>query len=142
LILADAISLALYLFAIIPSLAVLGGADNDIFNHAVKVNFAFGASAVDASVLSPFQSMAGLAQPLAVRLHLPYALAYLVDPSHMNAVVTVVCAFLMSVAIFVFSISLGAHPITVVIAQQIAAVGFFPPLWAFLLPWTIFRTTK
>jgi hypothetical protein len=140
LVLAGAVSLALYLGAVIPSLSALGGVDNDNFNHWIKVNFAFGGNAVDTSVLSPFQGMAGLPQPLAVRLHLPYLLAYLVDPCHMNPVVTVVCAFFMSVAIFVFAVALGARPITAVIAGQIAAVGLFPPLWVFLLPWTKFWT--
>jgi hypothetical protein len=86
--------------------------------------------------------MSGLPQPLAVRLHLPYLLAYLVDPCHMNSVVTVVCALFMSIAIFVFAVALGARPITAVIARQIAAVEFFPPLRVFLLPWTKFRTTN
>ena len=141
LIFAGAAALALYLAVVIPSLGALGGVDSDNFNHWVKVNFAFGGSALDASVLSPFQGMAGLAQPLAVRLHVPFLLAYLVDPDHMNGVVTVVCAFLMAVAVFVLAVALGARPILAAIAGQVAAAGFFPPLWVFLLPWTQFWTT-
>jgi hypothetical protein len=141
LILAGAAALALYLAAIVPSLGALGGVDSDNFNHWVKVNFVFGAGAFDTSVLSPFQALAGLAQPLAIRLHLPFLLAYLVDPAHMSTVVTVVCAFLMAVAVFVLALALGARPVVAAVTGQIAAVGFFPPLWVFLLPWTQFWTT-
>lgn len=137
----SASALVVYLAAVIPSLGSLGGVDSDNFNHWVKVNFAFGGNALDASVMSPFQGMAGLAQPLTIRMHLPFLLAYLVDPGHMNTVVTVVCAFLMAVAVFVFAVALGVRPLVAAVAGQVAAVGFFPPLWVFLLPWTKFWTT-
>ena len=137
-----ALVLSAFLLVTLPFFNSSGATDAENFNHWVKTNFRFGDSALDNSVLSPFQGMGGLAQPLAVRIHLPYLAAYLLSPGHMEGIVTIVSAFLLAVAVFYLCRTMGAGVLCSIVAGQIAAVFFFPPLWLFLLPWSHFMTTE
>jgi hypothetical protein len=136
------ISLCLFLILTLPFFNSSGAIDAEHFNHWVKTNFRFGDSALDNSVLSPYQGLGGLVQPLAVRIHIPYLAAYLFSPGHMEGVVTVVSAFIFAVAVFCLCRAMGAGALCSIVAGQIAAVFFFPPLWLFLLPWSHFMTVE
>jgi hypothetical protein len=136
------ISLGLFLISTLPFFNSSGAIDAEHFNHWVKTNFRFGDSALDNSVLSPYQGLGGLVQPLAVRIHIPYLAAYLFSPGHMEGVVTVVSAFIFAVAVFCLCRAMGAGALCSIFAGQIAAVFFFPPLWLFLLPWSHFMTVE
>jgi hypothetical protein len=78
-----AISLCFFLLVTLPFFDSSVATDAENFNHWVKTNFRFGDSALDNSVVSPFQSLGGLAQPLAVRIHIPYLAAYLLSPERL-----------------------------------------------------------
>ena len=136
------ISLGLFLILTLPFFNSSGAIDAENFNHWVKTNFRFGDSALDNSVVSPYQGMGGLVQPLAVRIHIPYLAAYLFSPGHMEGVVTVVSAFILAVSVFCLCRAMGAGALCSIVAGQIAAVFFFPPLWLFLLPWSHFMTVE
>ena len=137
-----AVALGFFLLVTLPFFDSSGATDAENFNHWVKTNFRFGDSALDNSVVSPFQSLGGLAQPLAVRIHIPYLAAYLLSPHHMEGIVTIVSAFILAVAVFYLCRNMGAGVLCSIVTGQIAAVFFFPPLWLFLLPWSHFMTTE
>lgn len=137
-----ALVLSAFLLVTLPFYDSSGATDAENFNHWVKTNFRFGDSALDNSVVSPFQGLGGLAQPLAVRIHIPFLAAYLLSPSHMEGIVTVVSAFLLAVAVFYLCRTMGGGVLCSIVAGQIVAVFFFPPLWLFLLPWSHFMTTE
>jgi hypothetical protein len=137
-----ALALSIFLLVTLPFFNSSGAIDAEHFTHWVKTNFRFGDSAFDISAVSPYQGLGGLVQPLAVRVHIPYLAAYLLSPGHMEGIVTIFSAFILAVAVFCLCRTMGAGVLCSIVAGQIAAVFFFPPLWLFLLPWSHFMTTE
>jgi len=137
-----ALVLSTFLLVTLPFFDSSGAIDAENFNHWVKTNFRFGDSALDTSAVSPYQGLGGLVQPLAVRIHIPYLAAYLLSPGHMEGIVTIVSAFFLAAAVFYLCRTMGGGVLCSIVAGQITAVFFFPPLWLFLLPWSHFMTTE
>jgi hypothetical protein len=77
------------------------------WRHWASINFAFGSSVFDLSVISPVQGLGGLTLPLGVWLHPSYVLPHLfqniVDPSFFNPLIGIILLFLATILLGIAS---------------------------------------
>jgi hypothetical protein len=115
--------------------------DSENFNHWIKANYAYGTSALDNSLISPFQGLGGLIQPLAVRLHLPFIVAQLLSPADPHGVISISSSIFLGFAIFLLCLSLGLGATQSLITGQLGSIFFFPPIWNLLVARSHFMIT-
>jgi hypothetical protein len=135
-------SLLFYLLISTVFLGRIDGLDPEHFDHWVKTIFEFSSSPFDISVLSPFQGMGGLCQPIAARIHIPFLMGFIFSPDNTRGIITVVSALLLGTAGAFFCYTIIKNIFLSILAGQFLAIFFFPPIWTFLLPWSNFFTTS
>ena len=109
------------------------GHDTEHFQHWASAAFEYGSSALDQSVMSPFQGIGGLVQPLSVGVHPAYAVPKALGNADLRLGNLVVSMLLLGVATFAFSRAMGLSGWLSVFAAQAMAIGSLPPFWSWSL---------
>lgn len=109
--------------------------DSENFSHWEHTNYTYTSSAVDLSVMSPFQGMGGLVQPLGVWISPAYILPHLFQIEATRAGFIFVGGLLMGLATFLLGRANGLKPASSVVAAQTAAIFSFPPMYVWVHPY-------
>ena len=104
------------------------GHDTDHFLHWQSADFEYALSPLDVSVMSPFQGLGGLAQPLAVWINPAYIVPHLFTPTQPQAGGTVAAMVLMAVATFLLGRSLGLPCWLAVFGAEVVSVFSLEPM--------------
>jgi hypothetical protein len=112
------------------------GHDTEHFQHWTSAAFEYGSSAIDQSVMSPFQGLGGLVQPLCVGMHPVYAISHAFGAADQRVGNLVVAMVLLGVSTFVFARAMGLSGWLAVFAAQAMAIGSLPPFWSWTLAYT------
>ena len=115
--------LAIYVFCVLCFCPLPDpGDDTEHFQHWASANFEYASSPVDLSVMSPFQGLGGLVQPLAVWMNPAYIVPKLLAPAEPRAMGTAVAMILMVAATFLLARALGMPSWLALAAGQIVAI--------------------
>jgi hypothetical protein len=109
------------------------GHDAEHFQHWASAAFEYGSSAIDQSVISPFQGLGGLVQPLGVGMHPAYAVPKAMGATDLRIGILVVSILLFCISTFAFARAMGLSGWLAVFVAQAMAIGSLPPFWS----WTI-----
>ena len=109
------------------------GHDTEHFLHWASAGFEYGSSGIDQSVMSPFQGIGGLVQPLSFGVHPAYAVPKALGNSDLRLGNLVVSMLLLGVATFAFARAMGLSGWLSVFAAQAIAIGSLPPFWSWSL---------
>lgn len=113
------------------------GVDTTNWNHWAASNFAYGSSPIDLSVISPFEGLGGLMQPLGVRLNPSDLLSHLVhsntDPRVWGLIVA---SLLLAFATFLLGRAIGLPHYLAIVSGQLATMMSLPPM----VLWTVSAT--
>lgn len=112
------------------------GHDTEHFQHWVSAAFEYGLSAIDQSVMSPFQGLGGLVQPLSVGAHPAYALPRAFGATDLRIGILVVSMLLLGISTFAFARAMGLSGWLAVFVAQAMAIGSLPPFWSWTLAYT------
>ena len=112
------------------------GHDTEHFQHWVSAAFEYGSSAIDQSVMSPFQGLGGLAQPLSVGVHPAYAVPKALNAVDLRIGILVVSMLLLGIATYAFARAMGLSGWLAVFGAQAMAIGSLPPFWSWTLAFT------
>jgi hypothetical protein len=112
------------------------GHDTEHFQHWVSAAFEYGLSAIDQSVMSPFQGLGGLVQPLSVGAHPAYALPRAFGATDLRIGTLVVSMLLLGISTFAFARAMGLSGWLAVLVAQAMAIGSLPPFWSWTLAYT------
>src|SRR5205807_1803889 len=113
------------------------GVDTTNWNHWSASNFAYGSSAVDLSVISPFEGLGGLMQPLGVRLNPSDLLSHLIHSSIDQRVWGLILAsLLLAFATFLLGRAIGLPHYLAIVSGQLATMVSLPPMAL----WTVAAT--
>jgi len=112
------------------------GHDTEHFQHWASAAFEYGSSAVDQSVMNPFQGLGGLVQPLGVGVHPAYAVPRAFGAVDLRIGMLVVSMLLLGISTFAFARAMGLPGWLAVFAAQAIAIGSLPPFWSWSLGFT------
>jgi hypothetical protein len=110
--------------------------DTENYEHWVATNFAYASSPLDQSVMSPFQGLGGLVQPIAVWLHPAYLVQRWLGGSEPREWPTVVCMILMGLSTFALGRATGLPSLPAAVVAQAVAIVSFHPYYDWLFPFT------
>lgn len=106
------------------------------YQHWGEANFSYANSALDLSVLSPFQGLAGLVQPLGVWLNPAYIVPRLIPFWNPRVVGFLTEIALMSATIYLLGRANGLPRLLSVISAQATVMFLFPPIYWWSVDWT------
>jgi len=112
------------------------GHDTEHFQHWASAAFEYGSSAIDQSVMSPFQGLGGLVQPLSVGVHPAYAVPTALGATDLRIGILVVSILLLGISTFAFARAMGLSGWLAVFVAQAMAIGSLPPFWSWTLGFT------
>ena len=112
------------------------GHDTEHFQHWASAAFEYGSSALDQSIMSPFQGLGGLAQPLSVGVHPAYAVPKALNATDLRIGILVVSMVLLGISTFAFARAIGLSGWLAVFVAQAMAIGSLPPFWSWTLAYT------
>lgn len=101
--------------------------DSENFSHWSSADFEYASSPIDISVISPFQGLGGLVQPLGVWLNPAHLAAHFLpaqDPRHWSFLVGML---LVAIATFLLGHAMGLPAHLAVLCGQVMAIAVFPP---------------
>jgi hypothetical protein len=107
-----------------------GVVDSELFRYFAATNFAYGGSALDLSVMSPFQGLAGLSEPLGVWVNPAYVLPHILACAEPNSWGLIVMMFLMGLATFFLGRAMGLPAWPAMLAAQSLVIFSFPPIYS------------
>ena len=110
--------------------------DTELIRHSVSTIFTYASSPLDLSVMSPFEGLGGLVEPIGVWLHPAYILPHLLPASDPRIWSYLAMMCLCGLATFLLGRSTGLPCHLAVIGAQLLAVFSFPPMWQWALPYT------
>ena len=113
------------------------GVDTTNWDHWAASNFTYGSSAVDLSVISPFEGLGGLMQPLGVWLNpsdlLPHLIHSSTDPRVWGLIVA---SLLLAFATFLLGRAIGLPHYLAIVSGQLVTMVTLPPMFL----WTVSAT--
>ncbi|MEY2498934.1 MAG: hypothetical protein QOD12_2490 [Verrucomicrobiota bacterium] len=106
------------------------GVDTTNWNHWAASNFAYASSAVDLSVISPFEGLGGLMQPLGVWLNPSDLLPHLLHSSTDSRVWgLIVASLLLALATFLLGRAMGLPYYLAIVSGQLVTMVSLPPMY-------------
>lgn len=112
------------------------GHDTEHFQHWASAAFEYGSSAIDQSVMSPFQGLGGMVQPLSGGVHPAYAVPKALGAADLRIGILVVSMLLLGIATCAFARAMGLSGWLALFLAQAMAIGSLPPFWSWTLAYT------
>ena len=113
------------------------GVDTENWNHWAASNFTYASSAIDLSVISPFEGLGGLMLPLGVWLNpsdlLPHLIHSSTDPRVWGLLVA---SLLLALATFLLGRAIGLPHYLAIVSGQVVTMALLPPMFL----WTVSTT--
>ena len=112
------------------------GHDTEHFLHWASANFEYASSPADLSVISPFQGLGGLVQPLGVWLNPAYCVPHLLHSGDPRVAGFPAVMIVMAIATFMLGRAVGLPPWLAILGAQFTSIISFPPVWMWSWPTT------